>query len=161
LSFGHSRITVSHRFAPHRAPFPLPTISPHAPQRSAPFPPLRSVLANTQPHTGSVAPSTLALYADISRYCPDAFPIPHESTNAQAGGKKLTALLGRDPVDRVIGVALCAYPAADSNGGGLSLDGLSVGVNVGDLNLDRGVVLGVDETVCQSVICSHLLRFRY
>ncbi len=39
--------------------------------------------------------------------------------------------------------------SADGNGGGLSLDGLSIGVDIGDLDLDRGVVLGGDETVCR------------
>jgi hypothetical protein len=34
----------------------------------------------------------------------------------------------------------------------LTLDGLSVGVNVGDLDLDRGVVLGRDQSVCQCQI---------
>ncbi|KAK8858709.1 hypothetical protein IAR55_002938 [Kwoniella newhampshirensis] len=63
-------------------------------------------------------------------------------------GKRLTTLLGGDPVDRVIRVTLSPDLAADGDGGGLALDGLSVGVNVGDLDLDRGVVLGGDESVC-------------
>lgn len=47
----------------------------------------------------------------------------------------------------VVGLALVTDLAAESNGGALALDGLSVGVNVGNGDLDRGVVLGLDDTV--------------
>jgi len=63
------------------------------------------------------------------------------------GGVPLTTLLGSDTVDRVVRVTLGSDSAADGNGGGLTLDGLSIGVDVGDLDLDGSVVLGRDETV--------------
>lgn len=47
----------------------------------------------------------------------------------------------------VVGLALRADLAAESNGGALALDGLSVSVDVGDGDLNRSVVLGGDETV--------------
>ena len=59
----------------------------------------------------------------------------------------LTTLLGSNSVDRVVRVTLGSNTTADGNGGRLTLDGLSIGVDVGDLDLDRGVVLGRDETV--------------
>lgn len=68
--------------------------------------------------------------------------------------KPLTTLLGSDAVDRVIAVALGTDTAADGNGGRLTLDGLSIGVNVGDLDLNGGVVLGRDETVWALDCCS-------
>jgi hypothetical protein len=60
---------------------------------------------------------------------------------------QLTASLGRESVDRVIGLTHGPNLTAKGNGGTLVLDGLSVGVNVGDGDLDRGVVLGGDQTV--------------
>jgi len=72
--------------------------------------------------------------------------------------KPLTTLLGSDTVDGVIAVALGTDTAADGNGGRLTLDGLSIGVNVGDLDLDRGVVLGRDETVWALDCCSDAMR---
>ena len=69
------------------------------------------------------------------------------STAHNGARHPLTTLLGSDPVDRVIRVTLSPDPAADGNGGRLSLDGLSVGVNVGNLDLDGSVVLGGDQTV--------------
>ena len=59
----------------------------------------------------------------------------------------LTTLLGSDTVDGVVRVTLGSDSAADGNGGGLTLDGLSIGVDVGDLDLDGSVVLSRDETV--------------
>ena len=64
---------------------------------------------------------------------------------------QLTTGLGSDAVDRVVRVALGTDTAADGNGGRLALDGLAVGVDVSDLELDRGVVLGGDQPVCESV----------
>jgi hypothetical protein len=37
--------------------------------------------------------------------------------------------------------------SAKSNGGSLSLDGLSIGINIGNGDLDGRVVLGRDQTV--------------
>lgn len=62
-------------------------------------------------------------------------------------GIPLTTLLGSDTVDRVVRVTLGSDSAADGNGGGLTLDGLSIGVNVGDLDLNGSMVLSRDETV--------------
>lgn len=59
----------------------------------------------------------------------------------------LTALLGSNSVDRVVRVTLSSDSTADGNGGGLTLDGLSIGVNIGNLDLDRGVILGGDQSV--------------
>jgi hypothetical protein len=47
----------------------------------------------------------------------------------------------------VVGLALRADLAAESDGGALALDGLAVGVNVSHGDLDRGVVLGRDQAV--------------
>lgn len=47
----------------------------------------------------------------------------------------------------VVGLALLADLAAESNGRALALDGLALGVDVGDGDLDRRVVLGRDEAV--------------
>lgn len=52
-----------------------------------------------------------------------------------------------NPITHVVSLALRANLATKSNGGALALDGLSVGVNVGDGDLDRSVVLGRDEAV--------------
>lgn len=63
----------------------------------------------------------------------------------------LTSLLGSNSVDRVIRITLSSNSTANGNGGRLTFDGLSIGVNVGDLDLDRSVVLGVDQSVCEIV----------
>ena len=58
----------------------------------------------------------------------------------------LTSLLSSQPVDRVVGLTHASYLTAESDGGG-SLEGLAVSTDVSDLDLDRGVVLGGDESV--------------
>lgn len=64
----------------------------------------------------------------------------------QTGVKQLlTTLLSREAVDRVISLAVGADLSSEGDGGAAGLEGNSVGVNVGDRDLDRGVVLGVDE----------------
>jgi hypothetical protein len=60
---------------------------------------------------------------------------------------KRTTLLGSDSVDGIVRVTLCPDLAADGNGGSLALDGLSLGINIGDSDLDGSVVLSGDETV--------------
>lgn len=59
----------------------------------------------------------------------------------------LTALLGSDPVDRVVRVSLSPDTTTDSDSGGRALDSLAISVDIGNLELDRGVVLGGDKTV--------------
>lgn len=71
-------------------------------------------------------------------------------------GRKLTTLLRGDAVDRVVRVTLSPDPAADGDGGGLALDGLAVGVDVSDPELDGRVVLGVDEPVCRESVPSQV-----
>jgi hypothetical protein len=84
---------------------------------------------------------------NVVRSLPRSLMLSLLHDKVRANGTKLTTLLGSNPVDRVIAVSLCPYPAADSNSGSLTLDGLSIGVNIGDLDLDRSVVLGGDEPV--------------
>lgn len=59
----------------------------------------------------------------------------------------LTALLGSDPVDRVVRVSLSPDTTTDSDSGGRALDSFAISVDIGNLELDRGVVLGGDKTV--------------
>lgn len=47
-----------------------------------------------------------------------------------------TTLLGSDSVDGIVRVTLSPDLAADGNGGSLALDGLTLGIDVGDLELD-------------------------
>lgn len=63
------------------------------------------------------------------------------------GYEALTALLGSNPVDRVVRVTLSPDTTADSDSGGRALDSLAISVDIGNLELDRGVVLGGDKTV--------------
>jgi hypothetical protein len=82
-----------------------------------------------------------------------------ERAKQEAGGSPSTAFLaprlqhphlaGRSST-HVVGLALRADLAAESDGGALALDGLSVRVDVGDGDLHRRVVLGGDETVWES-----------
>lgn len=58
-----------------------------------------------------------------------------------------TTLLGSDSVNRVVRVTLSPDLSTDGNGGSLALDGLTLRVNIGDLELDGSVVLGGDESV--------------
>lgn len=53
----------------------------------------------------------------------------------------------RESETHVVSLALRADLAAESDGGALALDGLAFGVNVGDGDLNRGVVLGRDQAV--------------
>lgn len=57
----------------------------------------------------------------------------------------LTTLLGSQSVDGVISLTLSSDLTNESDGGG-GLEGDSVSINVGDGDLDGGVVLGVDES---------------
>jgi hypothetical protein len=57
----------------------------------------------------------------------------------------LTTLLSSQSVDGVIGLTLGSDLTNESDGGG-GLEGDTVGVDVGDGELDGGVVLGVDES---------------
>lgn len=59
---------------------------------------------------------------------------------------KLTAILGGKAVDRVIGLGLGADVARE----GVGLEGAGVAtvlVNVANVDLDRGVILGTDQSV--------------
>ena len=76
----------------------------------------------------------------VLQHCESAY-------NSGRCSSPLTTLLGSDSVDRVIRVTLSSDSSADGNGGRLTLDGLSIGINVSDLELDRGVVLGSDQSV--------------
>lgn len=58
-----------------------------------------------------------------------------------------TTLLSSDSVDGIVRVTLSPDLSTDGNGGSLALDGLSLGINIGDSDLDRSVVLSGDETV--------------
>lgn len=60
---------------------------------------------------------------------------------------QLTTLLCGDPVDGIVAVSLCPDSPADSNGGSRSFDGLSIGINVGDSELDGSVVFGGYQSV--------------
>jgi hypothetical protein len=62
-------------------------------------------------------------------------------------GNRRTTLLGSDSVDGIVRVTLSPDLAADGNGGSLALDGLSLGIDIGDLDLDGSVVLGRDQSV--------------
>lgn len=59
----------------------------------------------------------------------------------------IKCVLGTRINTHVVGLALRTDLAAESDGGALTLDGLSVGVNVGNGDLNRGVVLGGDQAV--------------
>lgn len=67
--------------------------------------------------------------------------------SASYATRLLTASLGSEPVDRVIGLTHRPDLTAKSDSGTLVLDGLSVGVDVGNGDLDRRVVLGGDQPV--------------
>ena len=77
---------------------------------------------------------------------------PPPSQTWRTRSHRLTSLLGSDPVDRVIGLTHASYLTAKSDGG-RGLQGLALGIDVSDLDLDRGVVLGGDESVCTSRRC--------
>lgn len=60
----------------------------------------------------------------------------------------LTSGLGRQSVQRVIALTHSSNLARESERSG-SGEGLAVGVNIDDAQLDRSVVLGGNETVCE------------
>lgn len=57
------------------------------------------------------------------------------------------ALLLRKSVERVVRLALGANVAADGEGGVLAGNGAALLVNVSNVDLNRGVVLGLDDAV--------------
>ena len=79
---------------------------------------------------------------------PDVAEDYHIISTRRASRQKLilTTRLGGQTVERVVALAHCPNLAAESERGG-SGKRPSVNVDVGDSDLDRGVVLGGDETV--------------
>ena len=71
---------------------------------------------------------------------------------ARAQSKIRTALLLADAVLRVVALTLVADRASDGDVGRLARDDLAVLVNVRDGDLDRGVVLGLNETASGSAL---------
>lgn len=63
-----------------------------------------------------------------------------------AGEALLTASLGSQAVERIVALALGPDLSAESEGGGGG-EGTAVGVDIGNDDLDGGVVLGGDEAV--------------
>jgi hypothetical protein len=99
-------------------------------------------------------PNLAGVSPGVLQHCGSVFQPEHTK------GMSLTTLLGSDSVDRVVRVTLSPDSSADGNGRRLALDGLAVGVDVGDLDLDRGVVLGRDQSVWrQSLDCSCLREY--
>lgn len=63
---------------------------------------------------------------------------------------QLTTGLGGDPVNGVVGFTHSSHLTAKSDSGTTVLQGNSgLGVDIGDLDLDRGVILGGDQPVCR------------
>lgn len=75
---------------------------------------------------------------------------PNDTARAQI--KIRTALLLADAVQRVIALALVADRASNRDVGRLARDDLAVLVDIRNRNLDRGVVLGLDETAGGSAL---------
>ena len=59
---------------------------------------------------------------------------------------RLTAVLGGQAVDRVVGLGFLAHIAAKGIGA-KGVQGTALGINVRNVQLDRGVVLGRDKAV--------------
>lgn len=67
-----------------------------------------------------------------------------------------TAHLLAEAVERVVALTLVADRARDRDVGGLAGDDLAVLVDVGDGDLHRGVVLGLDETARGGTLAGHV-----
>lgn len=68
----------------------------------------------------------------------------------------LTAQVLRDTVERVVALALVADGATERNVGGLARDNLAILIHVGNGDLNRGVVLGLDEAAGGSTLARHV-----
>jgi len=69
----------------------------------------------------------------LSGVCPDVLQYYIISTVSMISkASQRTTLLGSDSVDRVIRVTLSPDLSTDGNGSSLALDGLSLGINIGD-----------------------------
>lgn len=79
-------------------------------------------------------------------------PQPTQRHRARAQSKIRTALLLADAVQRVVALTLVADRASDGDVGRLARDDLAVLVNVRDGDLNRGVVLGLNETASGSAL---------
>jgi hypothetical protein len=60
---------------------------------------------------------------------------------------QLTAVPGSQPVDGIIALSLGSDLAAEGVGGG-GVEGTAVGIDVSNGDLDRSVILGGDQAVC-------------
>lgn len=68
----------------------------------------------------------------------------------------LTTLLGSQPVERVVSLSSSSHVTGQREDGRRSLDQSAVLVNVTDGNLDRGVVLGLDDSASGSALSWHV-----
>ena len=67
-----------------------------------------------------------------------------------------TALLLRNPVERVVRLAHVAHGAADRDVGRAARDDLAVLIHVGHGDLHRGVVLGLDQAAGRRALARHV-----
>lgn len=93
------------------------------------------------------AKTSLVPTTGLSRVLPDVLQYWIISFYYIHPENKRTTLLCSDSVDGIVRVTLSPDLSTDGNGGSLALDGLSLGINIGDSDLDGSVVLSGDETV--------------
>ena len=85
----------------------------------------------------------LLVRPDVAQHC---IGDDYQRCLGHSRGKLLTSSLSSQSVERIVALALGPDLSAEGKGGGGG-EGTAVGVDVGDDDLDGGVVLGGDEGV--------------